>query len=206
MKIFEKQEFPDISKYHKIGLTIGSAVLSFVFPLFFRNTLHLPVFLDQIGNVLISVTAGPYWALLTAVLLVVMRVIIISPLQVTSILTFAMGAIVFSYMAKYGWTKTWPRLVVTMLLYIFVLSVGSATTTTLTYGGYTGDSWDIAVAAMAKMTNNIWSSVFVVNFFTSMYDKVIVVLIVLAILRSLPPMYRKLTPIAAKSKTNVANA
>ena len=200
MKIFEKQEFPDISKYQKYGLVIGSAVLSFVFPLFFRTVLKLPVFLDQIGNVLISVTAGPAYALMTAVLLVVLRVVILSPLQATSILTFVMGALVFSYMAKYGWTKTWPKLVVTMVLYIFVLSIGSATTTVLTFGGYTGDSWDIAVAAMVKMTGSIWSSVFVVNFFTSMYDKIIVVVIVLAILRGLPPMFRKLTPIAVKPK------
>jgi len=199
-KLFEKQEFPELSTTYKAALLPVAVAISIVIPIIVRDVLRIPLFLDTTGIVLVSMIAGPLWAGATAVLQVFVRVLMSGPLAVTGLLTMGVGALFFGTMVKYGMTKSWKKIAILMVAFAFVLSLCSATTRTLVYGGFTGDPADILIAAMVKLTGTIWTSVFTVDFLRSIVDKCIVTAMVISILRGLPPRFRKLTPIAKKEE------
>jgi len=199
MKLFEKQEFPELTRIYKLALLPVAVALSFVIPLIVRDTLRIPLFLDTTGTVLVAMIAGPWWAVAEGLLLVTVRAILRGPLQFTGILTFGVGGIFFGYAVKYGWTKTWPRIAVLMVAFAFILSICSATTATFVYGGFTGDPWDIFIAAGTKLIGSIWFSLLAIQFVISIIDKSVVTVLVIAILSRLPPRFRKLSPITSKS-------
>jgi predicted membrane protein len=198
LKIFEKQEFPELSTAYKAALLPVAVALSVVIPMIVVTTLRIPLFLDMTGIVLVSMIAGPVWAFGTACLQVFVRVLLNGPIAATGILTSGVGALFFGTMVKYGMAKSWKRIAVLMVAFAFILSVCSATTRTFVYGGFTGDPADILIAGMVKVTGTIWTSVLTVDFLRSIVDKCVVTAMVVSILRGLPPRFRKLTPIAAK--------
>jgi energy-coupling factor transport system substrate-specific component len=157
------------------------------------STLHLNLFLDSIGTVLGALLAGPWVGGIAGLITNFISSGTVDPIAAPySIISLAIGfaAGIGGY---YGWHKTWQGRVALYVLIVLVASIGS---TPLNLGLYQGQSGvpfgDALYAGMVKGGWPTWLAAYLDEASGDIPDKLITVVVAIAIFFGLPNRYRAL--------------
>lgn len=150
--------------------------------------LRLPIFLDSIGTILAGAVAGPWIGAITGLLTNAINGVfnpVYFPYAITSI---AVG-ITAGLLARKGmFTKVW-KVVIAGIVITLVSTISSGFITAIVFGGATGGTGSIITATLLAAGNNIFTSVFSVQFFQEIADKLISVFIVYIVIKGMPSRY-----------------
>ncbi|MEM3403137.1 MAG: hypothetical protein QXJ17_01095 [Nitrososphaeria archaeon] len=193
----EKIDFPKLSETYKISLVaVGIAINVSLVAI--RTALNLPVFIDQGGIMLVSMMAGPLWGIITAIVGSVVLGLTVNPSSLIPLLwaTPITTALVWGFGTKYSMTKSWPKYAILLVVLAFSLSVVTSPIIVYLFGGVSGSGGaDILFTVLYKSWGNMLTARFWAEFPTSIFDKVILSVLVLSIVRAIPRSdVQKLTP------------
>lgn len=147
--------------------------------------LKLPVFIDQIGTIMVSMIAGPWIGLLTGLLGNVVNGML-NPIAIGfSIVSMSIG-FVSGYFSKWKFYTN----IFGIILSVFVLTIVSAFTaaivTVFLFGGVTGAGTDLITATFLATGKELWNSVVSTNLISGSINTIINFSISWLIIRRVP--------------------
>ena len=162
-----------------INLLIGQLV----------NVLHLPIFLDSIGTVLVAVLCGPWAGALTGILANVVGGLVLDP----GFLPFAPVAGIIGFVAGWlaiaGWFRNWWKIVLSGVIITLALSIVAAPIQIAVYGGITPNAQGALTSFLIATGQTLIKSILTVTVVSNLVDKILTNFIVVLILRGLPGRY-----------------
>ncbi|MBM7570725.1 hypothetical protein [Aquibacillus albus] len=148
--------------------------------------LKLPLFLNNIGNVLNAIVLGPWWGVATAVL----TNLVIGLTTRWTIIPFALvGAVVALlgyWFFKKGFFKSIPKVIAAGAITGVIASALGSAVAVYVFGGFAGAGVDILTAGLVAMGNSIAVSNLIANFPGTFLDKILTFWVVFSILRIFP--------------------
>ncbi|WP_047983534.1 ECF transporter S component [Ornithinibacillus californiensis] len=150
--------------------------------------LRLPIFLDTIGTILIGVIAGP-WVALIGALITNSITAIFNPVYFPYVVTSMAIGVAAGLLSKYGMFRNIYKTIFSGLVITLIAVVVSAPITVLFFGGATGNTSSAITAAFLAMGQNIWGAVFSSTIITEIADKVISTLLVYFVVKSISDRY-----------------
>lgn len=195
-KILDLQniQFPKLKATYLAALIPTAVAINFA-GFGIRQGLGIPLFLDSGGTLLVTFMAGPWYGALCAVLQAVIRALTVNPMMVFAFAPTFVTALIVGYCAKKGITRTWFGLVLIFILMTPITCAISSFTFTYIYGGFTGSTMDIVKSVFVKSTGKIFAGAYVSELITNIFDKAVLIALVMAILHALPEKYRAMTPL-----------
>jgi len=189
-----KIQMPDIRESYKTALVPVGIAINFVGMILVR-TLQLPLFLDQGGIMLVSMTCGPLWGIVTAVINTVVNALTQGPLQWFFIFTPITTAVIWGFGTKYGMTRRWLTYIILCIALALGLSIVTAPVVVYLFGGLGGGGVDLVFIAMWKAWGDMLTARFWSEFISSIIDKGILSILVLSIIRAMPiKEFQRVTP------------
>lgn len=153
------------------------------------QVLHIPLFLNVIGTILISVLAGPWVGALTGGISGMLNNIT-NPIAMPFLLVQVAIALVVGYLASRGFFRTWWKAVLTGVLVAFVSVLMSTPIAVILFGGITGRGTDILTGLFLATGTNLFQSVFQTQFLIDILDKVGSTIIAYLIARTVAVRFR----------------
>lgn len=150
--------------------------------------LQVPIFLDSIGTVFISLIAGPWVGVVTAVITSLITGSF-SPEYFAFIPVAVIMALTMGFLARFRMKNIVIKTLVCAFCLVFIAIVVSAPIIVMVYGGNTGNSTFGVTAFFLATGQNIWTAVFSTNFITETTDKIITAIIAMAIIKAMSPRY-----------------
>lgn len=150
--------------------------------------LKLPVFIDQIGTVMVSMIAGPWIGLLTGLLGNVVNGML-NPLSFAfSIVSMCVG---FSsgYFSKWKMYTNPIGLVIACVFLAIISAMTAAIVTVFLFGGVTGAGTDFITAAFIATGDALWKSVISTNLISGTINTIINVGVGLVIVKRIPDRF-----------------
>ena len=141
--------------------------------------LSLPIFLDSIGTVFLSLIAGPWVGIATAVITSLITGSF-SPEYYAFMPVAIIMALCMGILGKYKMGNMVIKTIVCALCLVVIAIVVSAPIIVLVYGGNTGNATAGVTAFFLSTGQNIWTAVFSTNFLTETTDKIITALVAMA--------------------------
>ena len=153
---------------------------------YFVNILKLPLYLDSIGTILISVLCGWRYGIVVGL----SALIIMTLTAVPTVFAYAGTVIVIAFVstafARVGFLKSVKITVLGGLIIGLASAMASVPVTTFLYGGVSLAGSD-AITTLFKATGMpVWKSVLFGSLVTDPIDKLVTSLICLTLVRSLP--------------------
>jgi energy-coupling factor transport system substrate-specific component len=156
---------------------------------FIVKTLRLPLFLDVIGTIVISVLAGPWVGAVTGTISAVINNLSNPPIWLYSLAQIAI-AFTAGFMASRGWFKSiWKAAVVGVAITIVSIIISSPITA-IVFGGLTGDPTDLLTGFFLATTDNVVNAVIGSQAITQPIDKIISTILAFLVGVSIPLRYR----------------
>jgi energy-coupling factor transport system substrate-specific component len=147
--------------------------------------LKLPIYLDDIGTILVTILVGIPAGVITGFLTSVLGGLLINPVIPYYTCGFITMALVAGWMAKRGYFRTIPRTITTGILMGFVSGICTLPVVIL-LGGFSGTCTDATTALLLANGQSLFNSVFFANFVNNPFDKTIQCLLVVWIIRGFP--------------------
>jgi energy-coupling factor transport system substrate-specific component len=165
------------------------------------NILHLPIFLDSIGTVLVAVLCGPWAGALTGILANVVGGLVVDP----GFLPFAPVAGVIGFIAGWlaiaGWFRSWWKIVLGGVVITLALSLVASPIKVAVYGGITPNAVGAVTTFLIAAGQDFISSVLTVIVVSNLVDKILTNILVVLILKGLPARYLNRFPRATNLKS-----
>ena len=156
---------------------------------FIAKTLRLPIFLDVIGTIVISVLAGPWVGALTGVISAVLNNLANPPIWAYSLAQIAI-AFVTGYLASRGFFKNiWKAAIVGVAITVISIVI-SAPITAILFGGLTGSPTDVLTGFFLATTDNVVNSVIGTQAIVQPIDKILSTVAAFLIGAAIPIRYR----------------
>ena len=173
-----------INAFHLGLIALGAALNVSVG--YLVSVLKLPLYLDSIGTILISVLCGWQYGLVVGLSALIILALTAVPTVIAYAGTALVIAVFSSLLARIGFLKTmWPTILGGLAVGI-AATAASVPVTTLLYGGVTLAGSD-AITTIFKATGfSLWKSVLLGSLITDSADKLITALICMMMIRSLP--------------------
>ena len=134
--------------------------------------LSLPIFLDSIGTVFISLIAGPFVGMATAVITSLITGSF-SPEYLAFMPVAIVMALCMGILGKFRMKNLVIKTIVCAFCLVAIAIVVSAPIIVLVYGGNTGNATAGITTFFLASGQNIWTAVFSTNFITETTDKII---------------------------------
>jgi energy-coupling factor transport system substrate-specific component len=151
-----------------------------------NDLLHLPIFLDSIGTILVGVLAGPIAGGVAGVLTNLILGLIFSPVAAAFAPVALVLGVVAGLLARAGWFKTYWQAAISGVVIAAALTIVAVPIRIYLFGGVTGSGADFFVAYLSNVGQTLFSSVALTVFGSNVADKVISALIVWGLVRQLP--------------------
>jgi len=180
-----KIRMPDVRESYKVALVPVGVVINIV-GFLLTTTLKIPLFLDQGGIMLVAMTCGPLWGIITAVINTIVMSVAFDPLNMFFIFTPITTALIWGFGTKYGMTRRWLTYIILCVALALGLSIVTAPVVVYVYGGLSGGGVDLVFLAMYSAWKDLIFSRFWAEFISSMIDKGVLSILVLSILRAMP--------------------
>ena len=148
--------------------------------------LKLPVYLDAIGTLLVTILAGIPAGIATGITASLLGGILINPMVPYYTGTIIALAIFGGLLARKGFFQSIPKTILTGILLGIIAGTVSAPVTVLLFGGVTGTGVDAITAVLLATGESIMKSVFLTNSITEPLDKTLQCLLVFWLIKSLP--------------------
>ena len=150
------------------------------------SVLKLPLYLDSIGTVLVSVLCGWLYGLMAGLSALVVLSLTTAPTVVAYAGTALVIAVMSSLLARAGFLRSTGMTVAGGILLGIAATGASVPVTTLLYGGVSLAGSDAVTTVFKTMGLPLWQSVLFGSLITDTVDKLLTALICLALLKSLP--------------------
>lgn len=163
-----------------VGIAINLSVGTIV------HILKLPVFLDAVGTIAITLLLGMGAGIITGVLSFLIGGLLVNPVMPYFCGTQVAIAIFVGLMARAGFFRSFPRVIVSGIGLGVIAAIASAPVITALFGGVTGSGSSFITAFLMKSGQTVIKSVFLTGVAVEPVDKTIQCLLVFWLLRGLP--------------------
>ena len=151
------------------------------------SILKLPLYLDSIGTILISVLCGWVYGLIAGLSALLILSLTVAPTVIAYAGTAVVIAVFSALFARAGFLKNLKVTIIGGLVIGIAATATSVPVTTLLYGGVSLAGSD-AITTVFKATGMpLWESVLFGSLITDTIDKLICALICFSLVRSMPP-------------------
>lgn len=151
--------------------------------------LHLPVYLDSIGTVLVGIVCGPWAGALTGLFSNVIWGIAIDPNALPWFPVAVAIGFVAGLCANGGLFKVWWKVIIAGFLIAITAAVVSTPIAVYLYGGITASGSSFITAFLLETGKGIVTAVLSTNFIVEPIDKIITALLAFAIVKGLSTRY-----------------
>ena len=151
--------------------------------------LHLPVYLDSIGTMLVAALCGPWAGALTGTLANIVWGLVIDPNALPWFPVALFIGFVAGWCAVAGLFKTWWKVMITGFLVALTAAIVSTPIAIYVYGGISASGSSIITAYLIQTGRGILESVLSTNFLVEPVDKISTALLTFAIIEGLSPRY-----------------
>lgn len=150
--------------------------------------LKLPVFMDQIGTIMVSMIAGPWIGLLTGLLGNLVNGMI-NPIAIGfSVVSMSVG-FVSGYLSKWRFYTNIVGVIISCILLTIVAAFPAAIVTVFLFGGVTGAGTDLLTATFLATGTELWNSVVSTNLISGSVNTIINFGISWLIIRRIPDRF-----------------
>ena len=150
--------------------------------------IKLPIYGDQIGTILISVLAGPWVGLITG-LLTNLIIAISQPTWIPySLVAMAIG-VSAAMLSRFGMFKTLFKTIISGIIIAIIAGLTTTPIQVYVFGGASVTGSAIISGAFLSSGLSMLTSVFFASILTDMADKIISVLLVYMLIKSMPSRY-----------------
>ncbi len=150
--------------------------------------LQVPIFLDSIGTVFISLIAGPWVGVATAVITSLITGSF-SPEYLAFMPVAIVMALGMGFLGKFRMKSLLIKTIICALCLVATAIIVSAPIIVLVYGGNTGNATAGVTAFFLATGQNIWTAVFSTNLVTETTDKIITTVVAMLIIKSMSSRY-----------------
>ena len=150
--------------------------------------LGLPIFLDSIGTVFISLIAGPWVGIATAIITSLITGSF-SPEYLAFMPVSIIMALCMGILGKFKIINLFIKTVVCAFILMMIAIIVSAPIIVLLFGGNTGNATAGVTAFFLATGHSIWVSVFSANFIYEPIDKIITAIVAMSIIKSMSSRY-----------------
>jgi|SRR5690625_13101 len=150
--------------------------------------LKLPIFLDAIGTILVSILAGPWVGAATGFLSNAINSIFDPGFFPFSLVSIAIGIVTGILARKNMFSKFW-KLLISGFLIALTSTIVAAPIVAFLFGGVTGSGNTLITGALMATGQNLIQSVFASQFISDIADKIISILISFTIIKSMSDKY-----------------
>ena len=150
--------------------------------------LQVPIFLDSIGTVFISLIAGPWVGVATAVITSLITGSF-SPEYLAFMPVAIVMALGMGFLGKFRMKSLLIKTIICALCLVATTIIVSAPIIVLVYGGNTGNATAGVTAFFLATGQNIWTAVFSTNLVTETTDKIITTVVAMLIIKSMSSRY-----------------
>lgn len=150
--------------------------------------LKLPVFIDQIGTILVSMITGPWVGMVTGLLGNVVNGMIYPTAFGYAIVSMLVG-FVSGFLSRWKWYSNIVGVVIGCALLNVVSSVSAAVVMVFMFGGVTGAGTDLLTAAFVASGQALWNSVLTSNVISGTVNTIVNFAIAWIIVRRIPDRF-----------------
>ncbi len=150
--------------------------------------LRLPIFLDSIGTILVGALAGPWVGAITGLLTNAVNGIF-NPVYFAYAPTSIFVGILAGVFSAKGLLKSVPKVLLSGIIITLIATISSGTITAVVFGGATGGTGSIITGTLLAAGNNIITSVFSVQIFQEIADKLISIFVVWFVIKGMSDRY-----------------
>ena len=150
--------------------------------------LNLPLFLDQIGTIFISLLAGPWVGFATGLITNIIDGSMFDPVYLTFMPVALVLGLVVGFIGGLKIKNLLIKGIITIISAIAVSIIVSAPIMVM-YGGATGNATSVITATLLATGKNIWEAVVGTTLLTETSDKTISVLVAFLIIKSISKRY-----------------
>lgn len=138
---------------------------------FIASTLKLPLFLDNIGTMLIGILAGPWAAALTGAVANIVQAMLGNPVQLAFMpVPIAIG-LVTGFMARAGWFDTVKKTIVPAIVLTLVATIIATPIVVLVFGGVTSSGTSLVTATLVASGRSLVESAASAQLMVEFVDK-----------------------------------
>lgn len=148
----------------------------------------LPVYLDAIGTIMVSILAGPWVGALTGFLSNCINAIFDPVFLPYALVSIAIGLIA-GFMARISFFATVGKTIVSGILIALTAAIMSAPITAYMFGGVTGSGSTFITGVLLATGQTLFQSVFTTSIISDTADKLISVFVCYFIIRSMSERY-----------------
>lgn len=138
---------------------------------FIASTLKLPLFLDNIGTMLIGILAGPWAAALTGAVANIVQAMLGNPVQLAFMPVPVAIGLVTGFMARAGWFDTVKKTAVPALVLTLVATVIATPIVVLVFGGVTSSGTSLVTATLVASGRSLIESAASAQLMVEFVDK-----------------------------------
>lgn len=150
--------------------------------------LKLPIFIDQIGTILVSMITGPWVGMVTGLLGNVVNGMIYPTAFGYAIVSMLIG-FVSGFFSRWKWYSNIVGVVIGCALLNVVSSVSAAVVTVFMFGGVTGAGMDLLTAVFVASGQALWNSVLTTNVISGTVNTIVNFAIAWIIVRRIPDRF-----------------
>ena len=150
--------------------------------------LQVPIFLDSIGTVFISLIAGPWVGVATAVITSLITGSF-SPEYLAFMPVAIVMALCMGFLGKFRMKNLVIKTIACAFCLVAIAIIVSAPIIVFVYGGNTGNATAGVTAFFLATGQNIWTAVFSTNLITETTDKIITAVVAMLIIKSMSSRY-----------------
>lgn len=150
--------------------------------------LKLPVFVDQIGTMLVSMIAGPWVGLVVGMLGNVVNGMLNPVSFGFAFVSMALG-LVCGFMPRWRWFTNIFGIVIGCAIINVVTAMVSGVVSTFMFGGVTGSGTDLVTAAFLATGQALWTSVLSTNLLTGTFNTIINFAVSYIIVKRIPDRF-----------------
>ncbi|MBM6949230.1 ECF transporter S component [Mordavella massiliensis] len=150
--------------------------------------LKLPVFVDQIGIMLVSMIAGPWVGLVAGMLGNVVNGMLNPVSFGFAFVSMALG-LVCGFMSRWRWFTNIFGIVIGCAIINVVTAMVSGVVSTFMFGGVTGSGTDLVTAAFLATGQALWTSVLSANLLTGTFNTIINFAVSYIIVKRIPDRF-----------------
>jgi energy-coupling factor transport system substrate-specific component len=155
------------------------------------HLLKLPIYVDAVGTILVTILIGIPWGIVTGVLSVFIMGMTVNPVMPYFSGTQAVIAIVAGLLAARGWFRSIPRAIIAGICIGVAAAIVSAPVVLKLFGGITDAGSGFITSFLLASGKKIVESVILTGISCEPVDKTIQCLLVFWLIRTLPPRFRE---------------
>lgn len=138
---------------------------------FIASTLKLPLFLDNIGTILIGILAGPWAAALTGGLANIVQAMLGNPVQLAFMPVPVAIGLVTGFLARGGWFNSLKKVIVPAIILTVVATLIATPIVVLVFGGVTSSGTSLVTATLVATGRSLVESAATAQLAVEFVDK-----------------------------------